>query len=272
MQDADPEPGSFPAVHSVLHSSTCTGPDSAPLPSAEPLALRGAPHHHVLWCPRLSVLLQLAPHRQTPPEHPLTAEGTSSTRSTLEKLCFPPLAAAEIESFSIVIYFPLSEKLFSFQSFQTNPSCRLRMGLRWPTASYPQALCCTGHRDREYLGVLLKMPRAAAEGTTLMHLGAIGHIHPHEDPPCPGAPFTPALPSGLSLQVYRLKLDIFKALHLPGFSLREKSLPRALHVGGCTARQGAGCGACSGRRAHGPLLLPALGLRISDSPKVRGEE
>ena len=121
VQDADPEPGSFPAVHSVLHSSTCTGPDSAPLPSAEPLALRGAPHHHVLWCPRLSVLLQLAPHRQTPPEHPLTTEGTSSTRSTLEKLCFPPLAAAEIESFSTVIYFPLSEKLFFFPVLPDKP-------------------------------------------------------------------------------------------------------------------------------------------------------
>uniref|UniRef100_A0A669Q181 small monomeric GTPase n=2 Tax=Neognathae TaxID=8825 RepID=A0A669Q181_PHACC len=233
----------------------CTPPPAQawirPRCPAEPLALSGAPHHHVLGCPSPSAPLQLAPHMRTPLEHPVTSEGTSSTRSTLEKLCFPPLAAAEIGSFSIVIYFSLREKLFSF-----------RVGLKQPTASHPRALCCIGHighRGREYLGVLLRMPRAAAEGTTLIHLGSIGHIHPHQDPPCPGAPFTPALPLGLSLQIYGLKLDIFKALHLPGFSLREKPLPRALHVGGCTAQQGAGCGACSGRRTHSPLLLPALG-------------
>lgn len=174
----------------------------------------------------------------------MIAEGTSSTRSTLENFAFPLL---QLKLFYCYLL-PFEGKAFFF-----------RDGAEAAHGSHPRALCCTGCGDKEYSGVLLKMPRAAAEGTTLMHLGLIGHIHPHEDPPCPAAPFTPALPSDLSLQVYRLKLDIFKALHLPGFSLREKSLPRALHVGGCTALQGAGCGACSGGRAHSPLLLPALG-------------
>lgn len=102
VQDADPAPGSSPAVHSTLHSSACTGPDPAPLPSAEPLALSGAPHHRVLGCPCLSAPLQLAPHMQTPPQHPVTAEGTSSTRSTLEKLCFPLLQLQKLEAFLLL--------------------------------------------------------------------------------------------------------------------------------------------------------------------------
>lgn len=66
----------------------------------------------------------------------------------------------------------------------------------------------------------------------------------------PGASFTSALPLGLSLQVYKLKLGIFEALHLSDCLLREKSLPWVCNVGGCCTQ------ALQSSRAGGPWERP----------------
>lgn len=108
----------------------------------------------------------------------------------------------------------------------------------------------------------------------LLHVG-VGDCPAHQSPPasslaprpscssltCPRPSFASALLPGLSLQVYRLKLGIFKALHLPVFSLCEKSLPRVCNVGGCcspalqSSGAGGALGAALGRGKH-PQPLP----------------
>ena len=127
----------------------------------------------------------------------------------------------------------------------------------------------------------------------LLHVG-VGDCPAHPSPPAsslalrpscssltrPSASFASALLPGLSLQVYRLKLGIFEALHLPGFLLREKSLPWVCNVGGWStqalqssgARGGPGSSRGEGAAATALSSPPGLSLHISDSPKVRGEE
>lgn len=89
---------------------------------------------------------------------------------------------------------PFEGKAFFFPVVPDKPITWAVDGAEVAHGITPRALCCTGQGDGEYLGVLLQMPRAAAEGTTLMHLGSIGHIHPHEDPPFPEPPSPPRPP------------------------------------------------------------------------------
>lgn len=116
----------------------------------------------------------------------------------------------------------------------------------------------------------------------LLHVGVGGWLA-HPSPPAPslalrlscssltspGASFASALLLGLSLQVYRLKLGIFEALHLPGFLLHEKSLPWVCDVGGCCARvlqssrAGGTLGAAVGRGKHPQPISPCWGFRCT---------